>query len=688
MSLLSPTSIAIIGASTTPGKVGHDILHNLKEQGFSGELYPVNPKHDEIQGLKAVQSVKEIRQPVDVAIVVIPAKYVPDALRECGDKGIKDIIIISAGFGEIHTEEGDRLEAEVAEIATQYKLNVVGPNCLGILRPTHGMNASFARKLPPAGNVALVSQSGAMAVAVMDSSSRLGIGFSSVVSIGNKTVMDESDLLELLADDPETKVIGFYLESIKHGRRFLETAARVARTKPIVLLKAGVSEHGQMAAASHTGALAGTDAGINAACEQAGLHRAHDTEEFLDLLMALSCQPELLSNNIAIVTNAGGPGILATDAAEAVHLEMPSLSERTSAELEKHLPQAASMKNPIDVVGDADTARYQAALTACGDDPKIDGLCVVLTPQVMTPCEEVAAAIVDWQKRYPMMPVITSFMGEDSIKEARKVLQKARIPCFETPERAVRVLASLQPVSNEGVAPVSAVNDARATKANEILEGYQGLIPQHAVDELFALYGLPVPEQHLATSEEEAVSIAEDIGYPVIAKISSPDILHKTDVGGIRAHLITEADVRQNYTEIMETVPTMRPDAEIRGVLIQQFLEAGHEFIIGAVRDNTFGHLVMAGLGGVYTELLSDTAFRIAPIDQNEGYRMLQELVSWKLLLGMRGDEQSDIHSVARILETVGHMVIECPQIKDIDLNPVLVKPDGIMVADAKVMIG
>ncbi len=699
--VLEPTSIAVIGASSTEGKVGHDILKNLLSQGYKGTIYPINPKHDEILGLHAYKSILEVPQPVDLAVVVIPAQYVPQALQECGEKQIKNVIVISAGFGEVHTEEGRKLEEEISSIAEKHHIHLIGPNCLGLLRPRIHMNASFAKDLPPDGSVALISQSGAMAVALMDTSSKLGIGYSFVASIGNKAVMDESDFLLMAEKDASTKVIGLYLESIKDGTRFAEIALRIAPLKPIVLLKAGVSNAGSKAASSHTGALAGSDAAIEALCTQIGIRRAHTAAEFLDLVRILSTQPSLLSSNIAIITNAGGPGILATDAAEAAGLRLPALTKQTEAELRTHLPAAASTGNPIDVIGDADAKRYKEALDACGDDPSIDGICVVLTPQVMTPCEEIAEAIGEWSRRHSLIPIVTSFMGNDSVEIARDMLRKKNIPCFETPERAIRALAALRPPKIQLHDQPFERSDFRATKAEALLsEGWNPeastktnrLLAEETTQELFELYGLEFPAQAVARTKEEAVTIANQIGFPVVAKISSPQILHKTDVGGIQINLQSEEEVEEAFDEIMKNVTTnakahVEGPYDIRGILIQKFLPVGDEFIVGAIRDPSFGPLVMVGLGGIYTELFKDTAFRIAPVNNKEAYTMLQNLQAWKLLLGMRGKQPSDIDALANLIVTISHMVTECPQIIELDLNPVLVGVDQIVIADAKVVV-
>jgi acetate---CoA ligase (ADP-forming) len=684
MSLLSPASIAVIGASAQEGKVGHDILKNLLTQGYTGDVFPVNPKGGEILGKNVYASVKDIPNVPDLAVIVIPAAAVPGALEECGQKGIKNVVIISAGFSEVHTEEGHTLEEQLRMIADKYKITLIGPNCLGIVRSDIKMNASFAKNLPHRGNIAVVSQSGAMGVALMDGAHKFGLGLSTFISIGNKAMTDECDMLELLADDKETHVIGFYLESVKDGRRFLEATARVAQKKPIVLLKAGVSDKGRSAASSHTGALAGSDSAIDALCIQTGIHRARSTEEFLDMLCVLSLEPQLLTNRIAIVTNAGGPGILATDAAALCGLAMPSLSPAVEKKLRISLPAASSTANPIDLIGDAGADRYTTAFATCQDDKNIDGIVVLLTPQVMTPCEEIAQTIVKLHKTSPLMPVVCAFMGGNSVDEAKTILRSAGIPCFATPERAVRALAALRAPGKKHV-PQRLALSANAT-AQSIMSDKQGLLDEASTAKLFALYDLPLPKQSLAHSPDEAVKIAQSIGYPVIAKISASDILHKTDIGGIRANLKSDEEVKAAYNEIIRN-SSLVSRASSLAVLIQQFLPVGNEFIVGAVRDPSFGPLIMAGLGGIYTELFKDTSFRIAPVSQEEAYMMLQDLKAWKLLLGMRGKPQSDIDALAETVEKVSRLMLECPQIQELDLNPVLVSDKGVLIADAKVIL-
>ncbi|MDB4978290.1 MAG: acetyl coenzyme synthetase subunit alpha [Candidatus Peribacteria bacterium] len=688
MSLLSPASIAVVGASSEEGKVGNYIFKNILTQGYAGALYPVNAKHPEVLGQKAYATVADIPGLVDMAVIVTPAPTVVQIARECGEKNVRTLVVISAGFGELGTKEGKEQEAALGAVCHEYGIQLIGPNCLGILRPSIGLNASFAETLPKTGATALLSQSGAMAVAIMDSSASLQLGFSLVVSMGNKAMMDECDFLEICEQDAETDVIGLYIENIRDGRRFLEIASRVAITKPIVVIKSGVSQRGVHAVSSHTGAMAGSESGIAAVCSQAGIHRAKTTEEFLDILRTLSSQPRLLSPNIAVITNAGGPGILATDAADKEGLILAQLEPKNKTLLQQLLPVAASTENPVDVLGDAKAERYKMALEACGKDPNIDGLVVILTPQIMTPAVAIAKEIISLQTHYPLMPIVTSFMGDAGIQEAQQLLHTHGIPNFSTPERAMHALENLQRRQHKGHEKPARITTERSEKALSLVCSQQGLLSPDITKELFNLYNLPTPEQEVALTVDDAVKIAERIGYPVIAKISSPEILHKTDIGGVRANLQNEFDVRAAYQEILDNVTAYDADVYLQGILIQKFLPAGNEFIVGAASDASFGHLIMIGLGGIYTELFNDVSFRIVPITEVEVYEMLQELKSWKLLLGMRGKSQSDIAALVKIVASISELVTDCPCIRELDLNPVFVDENGTIVLDAKVVVG
>ncbi|MFA5273013.1 MAG: acetate--CoA ligase family protein [Candidatus Peribacter sp.] len=687
MSLLCPDSVAVIGASHEEHKVGHMIFRNLLTQGFKGKVYAVNPKGGKILDHEVFASISVIPGPLDTAVIATPAAAVCALAEECGKKGVKTLVVISSGFREIGVD-GKAVEEKLKSIAERYAMRLVGPNSLGYMRPSIGLNASFANRLPQAGSVALISQSGALADAFIDRSAAIGLRLSFFVSLGNKVTMDECDFLELCEKDPETKVIGLYLEGIVDGSRFLALTERIGRTKPIVLLKGGITEKGRQAASSHTGALAGTDAAVEAICAQSSILRAHSTRQFLDLLRTLSQQPPLLSDRIAIVTNAGGPGVLATDAAEREGLLVPSLSPEHASALAKQLPPSASVKNPVDVLGDALADRYEYALNAVAQDRNIDGALVILTPQIMTPAKEVAEAVIRVEQRYPLFPVIGCFMGGEGVREAIATLHAHGIPNFSCPESAMNVFASLRQMHQApGKRPVPP-NAARAAKAGRILAGSNGLLNEERTQELLALYKIPLPQGRVAKTADAAVKIAREIGYPVVAKVSSKDILHKMDKGGVIIHLTSDAQVRSAFAKIMKSVQSKAPKARVAGMLIQQSLPPGNEFIVGALKDEIAGYLVMAGLGGIYTELFRDTVFRVAPVSSEQAYQMLTQLKSWKLLLGLRGKPQLNIDALAALVSTVSRLVKECPQIREIDLNPVLVTEKDLTILDAKVVAG
>lgn len=687
MSLLSPRSVAVIGASSDEKKVGHQILNNLLAQGFKGSIYPVNPKGGEIMGKAAFESIADIPFPVDLAIIVTPAATVEALLCACGEKGVPSVIVISAGFAETGAE-GRALQEKLVTIAKKYEIALVGPNCLGLMCPGIGLNASFGVAMPPAGTVALLSQSGALGDAFVDRAEMIGLGLSFFASMGNKAAMDECDFLELCAKDPETRVIGLYVESITNGRRFLRLCKKIGIQKPIALLKAGTTERGRKAVSSHTGALAGSDAAVNAICAQAGIWRAGSSQEFLDLLRTLSTQPSLPSPRIAIITNAGGPGVLAADAAERRGLILASITPKHEKELSALLPHAASIKNPFDVLGDALADRFEAALSAMQKDPNIDGAVVVLTPQSMTPVEEIAQTIVRAKERHTLFPFVTCFMGGSHVQKGIDILHKNGIPNFSCPERAMRAMRSLLKKEKKPIIAEPTIDSRRAAKAKRILAGTgSGLLSENTTAKLFALYDLPLPHGEVATTEDKAVAIAEKIGYPVTAKVSAKDILHKTDVGGVRVNLTDEKQLRSAFADILKNAKKHVPKAHISGVLIQQFLPPGSEFIVGALKDESVGHLVMAGLGGIYTELFQDAVFRVAPLTAEEVYPLLAEMKSWKLLLGLRGKPALAIDQLAALIARVSLLVTECPSIREIDLNPIVVREKELVILDAKVVL-
>lgn len=687
MLTLNIRSVALIGASEDTGKLGNMILINLLDQ-FRGEIFPVNPKHDEILGKKCFKDVSSIPGEIDLAVIVTPAPTVLELAEACGKKNVKTLVIISAGFSETGTKEGRDAEAKLRSIAEESGMTILGPNCLGLLLPHIDLNASFAKPFNQKGSIALISQSGAMAVALLDSAASLGLGFSTVFSTGNKATTDEADLLAVLAEDPKTDVIGLYVESIADGMKFVNAARKISLKKPIVLLKAGVSLQGARAVASHTGALAGSTAALDAACHAAGIRRASDTESFLMMLEALTCKRTLPKNAIAVLTNAGGPGVLATDAAERAGLLLPALGNESIATLKKNLPPAASIRNPIDVLGDAGADRYAAALDTAAKDPEIEGLVCLLTPQVMTPCEDIAEAIVKTAKKNPLLPIVCAFMGAESVGKSKAILAGEKIPCAETPERAVNMMAALfRPPRPEKDPIDGSRDDDRASAAAGLLKKKSGHLSDAASSELLALYDLTLPTQEVARSAKEAVRVAEDIGFPVVLKVSAKDILHKTEVGGVKVGLMDAASVTRAYDEIMKNCAKRAPAAGIEGVLVQKHLPAGSEFIVGALRDPAFGPMVMVGLGGIYTELFRDTAFRLAPISKETALTMLTELKSWKLLLGLRGKSRLAIEALADVIVQIGLLIAECDAITEIDLNPVIVGEHNAAIADTRVVL-
>lgn len=687
MSLFNPGSVAVIGASSDEKKVGHLILRNLLTQGYKGKVFPVNPKGGTILGCAVFPTIHAIPDDIDLAVIATPAAMAPALAEDCGKRGVEFLVVIGSGFRETGAA-GLKIERDLQRVVERYSMKLVGPNSLGFMRPGIGLNASFAPRMPEPGPVALISQSGALADAFIDRSASIGLKISLFVSLGNKTAMNECDLLEYCERDERTRVVGLYLEGIVDGRRFLSLAQRIVRTKPIVLLKGGITERGRLAASSHTGALAGSDAAVEAICAQSGIRRARTTREFLDLLRTLSQQPPLLTDRIAVITNAGGPGVLASDAADRERLILPSLSPRRASALQQSLPPSASVQNPIDVLGDALADRYASALQTSIEDPNVDGALVIVTPQEMTPARAIAEMVVHVQARHPLFPILGCFMGGESVHEAVTVLHAHGIPNFSCPESALHAFAGLRPVTlPSGGRPIASQAGRRA-KANAILRSAgRGLLSVKKTEELFTLYRLPLPDAAMAKTADSAVRVARSIGYPVTAKISSKDILHKTDVGGVMLHLASDQQVRCAFDEILRSVRKKAPRAHIDGVLIQQSLPPGTEFIIGTVKDDSVGQLVMAGLGGIFTEFFRDAAFRVAPVSSEEAYRQILSLKSHALLQGQRGKPPLDIDAFARALSSVSRLVTECPQIREIDLNPVLVTEKGLMILDAKVVV-
>jgi len=676
-----PQSIAVVGASREPGKVGHDVLNNLAQYGFEGALYPVNPKADQVLGRTCYASVKELPAAVDLAVIVVPARVVLPVMEECGQKGVRAAIIISAGFKESGVEGAERERAMTA-IAARYGIRVIGPNCLGLINTQCRLNASFAADMPARGNIAFVSQSGAFGTAVLDWAIGERIGFSKFVSVGNKADVDEVDLLRAIGQDQETAVILGYVESVANGAEFVRVAREVSRIKPLVIMKSGGTQAGARAASSHTGALAGSENAFRAAFRQSGILRVSVVEEMFDLAMAFSFQGRIAGPRIAIVTNAGGPGIIATDAIERSGLRMADLSRETVETLRPALPAAANLYNPIDVLGDAPAERYRVALAAAIADPNVDGMIVIVTPQTTTEPEATAEAVAELASGTDK-PILGCLMGGPRVAEGRRILVARHVPDYPFPERAVRALEAMyryrlwldQPeetpprVDARKKVAHAALATARAEERMELDE--------HAAREVIGAYGFRLPTSRLAATAAEAVAFAADTGGRVVLKIASPDILHKSDVGGVKVGLQGEEAVREAYHEIRDNARRRMPQAEIRGVLVQEMVAGGKEVILGMTRDPQFGPLLMFGLGGIYVEVLKDVSFRLAPLTRRDAEEMVREIRSYPLLRGVRGEPPADVGAIIQGLLQLSQLVMDFPEVVEMDVNPLVVFPQG-----------
>ena len=688
-----PRSVAIIGASTKPGKVGHDILRNMLTGGFQGEVYPINPHAEEILGRKCYPRVTEVEDDVDLAVIVVPAPAVLSVTQDCGEKGIGAAIVISAGFKEAGPAGLER-ERELGELARELGIRVVGPNCLGVMSTSTGLNATFAAGMPKRGNVSLMSQSGALATAIIDWSIQQGVGYSKFVSFGNGVDVGVVDLLRAWEDDEETKVVVAYIEGLSNGPEFMAVARQVSEKKPIIVVKSGGTEAGARAVSSHTGSLAGSEQAYNAAFMQSGVIRAHSIEELFDLAVAFAYQGPPRRRSVGIVTNAGGPGIMATDAVERDGLRLAGLDQETIHALREQLPEAANFYNPIDVLGDADADRYTYAAEHLLKDPNVDGLVAVVTPQAMTHPKKTAegvARVASQSKK----PVLACFMGGSAMEGALEVLNEQRVPVYPYPERAVHSLARmaeyqewLEEPPDEYIRVVPYTQGVQKVFEAARAEGRVNLGEIEARGVLKA-YGLRIPESYVAQSADEAAEQAEKIGFPVVMKIISPDILHKSDIGGVRVGIRDRQEAVDAYDLMMLRVQRYAPDAVLRGVFVQELIQTGREVIVGSTRDPQFGPLVMFGLGGVYVEVLKDVSFRIAPLCKRHARRMIDEIRSAALLRGARGEKPSDIDAIVDTLLTVSQLVTDFPEIVEMDINPLKVGDagEGAVAVDARITI-
>ncbi len=692
----TPKSVAVVGASTSPEKLGYAVLENLVNGGYVkvGKIYPINPKADEILGQKAYPSVLDVPDDIDLAVIVIPYPYVPAVLKDCGKKNIAGVVVISAGFREAGMEGLER-ELELVEIANEYKFRLIGPNCLGIIDTFTPINASFSAGTPPQGPMAFMSQSGALGTAILDWAQAGRLGLAKFVSLGNKADVSEIDLLKAWANDEDTNVILMYSEGLPNGQEFIKVAREVTKTKPVVAIKSGVTKSGSRAVSSHTGSLAGSEQAYQAAFQQAGVLRANDMASMFDMALALGYQPLLKNDRIVIVTNAGGPGILATDALERSGMNLARLKVETIQALEQYLPDAASAANPVDVLGDARADRYRFALESVSKDPNVDGIMVVLTPQAMTEIEDTARAVGELSQEIEK-PILACFMGEAKVELGIKVLREYDVPNFSFPESASLAFQAMSQYRNikERKDPVYESFEVDNQAVKEVLErakkdGRYAIGDSEAWDILKA-YGLSIPKSVLAKTPQEAIDIAGEIGYPVVLKIASPDILHKTDVGGVKVGLETPDQLRDAFDLMIYRIERFLPDAQVWGCQVQEMAPPGGlEVLIGMNRDPQFGPLVTFGLGGIYVEALKDVTFRVAPFTRLDAEAMLNEIRSKALLEGVRGKPPVDKEAVVDTLLRMGQLVQEFSEIAEFDINPLIVYPkdQGAIAIDMRLVL-
>ena len=696
--LFHPESVAIIGASPDKKKVGYAALRNMVDCGFKGKLYAINPKADqygEIEGVKVFKHINDIPGSIDLAVVCIPARFIPSLMEDMGKKGVKYTAIITAGFKETGTE-GRKLEEEIVEIAKKYGIRIVGPNILGVIDTSAPINASFADRSPIKGEVAFLSQSGALLTGILDWSRAEGIGYSSFVSLGNKADLDETDFIEALADDEHTLAILAYLESINRGPEFINVCKEVTRKKPVIVIKSGRSEAGSKAASSHTGSMTGADTTYDVAFEKCGVIRAENAQELFDMAFAFSFMPIPKGNKIVIITNAGGPGILATDEAERNGLKLATISPSFKKELKSFLPPAANFNNPIDALGTAQGEDYGRILELALRDEEVDAVIVILTPQAMTEGQETADEIVRIHNKYPDKPIVSIFIGGEILGPSIYFLKKNRIPCYPHPERGVKAMASLveyERIKNRKIDDELPNLERDRGRVKEIFakvksEKRVNLLGTEAI-EVAQAYGIRTPSTMLATSEKEAGDFAEQIGFPVVMKITSPDIVHKTDIGGVRLNIRSKEEAIQTYKEIIDAGRKHHPEAKLIAVDIQKMEEVGKELIVGSMKDPQFGSLVMVGLGGVYTNFFKDVAFGLAPLTKLEAEKMLGRTKTYTLLQGVRGEKRSDIPAVIDTLLRIALLVDDFPVIKELDINPFFVyeEGNGVSALDVKITL-
>jgi len=680
-----PKSVAIIGASAHPEKLGFAITKNIIDGGFRGKIYPINPDCDNLLGLKCHPSILTIKDSVDMAVIVVPAAVVGTVLTECGKKHVKYAVIISAGFAE-SGPEGVKRQEGIAKVAAMYGIRILGPNCLGVIDPVHRLNASFSTNMPEKRNIAVVSQSGATCTAILDWANGNNVGFSHFVSLGNKVDMNENDFLDYFADDAQTDVVIGYLESISDPENFLEIARRVTKKKPLILLKAGRSNRGSVAASSHTGALACDDDVIETAFREAGIIRAETLEDLFELATVFSDMKLPISGRTLVLTNAGGPAVMATDAiAKAKDLSFFELSTDQKEVLSKVLPIGANVSNPIDLLGDATSRTFESAFGVLRGKHDADLKLIILTPQSSTDAAKIAEVIAKNSKG----DVAVALVGGPKFEEAGTILAKHKVTTFLYPERAVYALDKLafygaysrRKAKKETFAKVDAAVAQKVLKSGKPLDDAD-------IAKIFMSYDIPMANSRLTTNASDAVKAANVIGYPIVLKVTSPDILHKTEVGAVKLGIENEDDLRKSYQEVLRNAKKHHPKAKILGVTVYKMVRSTVEVAIGAKRDPLFGPVIMFGLGGIYIEIFKDFKLGLAPVSIEKANEMIHGIKSFEMLNGFRNGEKFDIEALARSISGLSQLMIDFPEIREVDVNPIRLNTDhhGILALDAKVI--
>ncbi|MGA7878870.1 MAG: acetate--CoA ligase family protein [Desulfoferrobacter sp.] len=706
--IFSPQTVAVVGASTTPGKVGHDIFSNILKGGYSGTLYPVNPHARSVLSVRAYPSVNEIPDELDLAIIILPPKLALESVKESVRKGVRGIVIVSAGFREVG-KEGAEIEQKIVSVCREAGVRLVGPNCLGVINPLESvrLNASFSTRMPAPGKISFISQSGALCTAVLDFAADRDFGFSKFISIGNKADVDELDLLQYLHEDIDTEVIMIYLEELRRGHEFIEAVKEITsgrRRTPVLVIKSGRTSAGARAAASHTGALAGSEAVYDSIFEQSGIIRAESINELFDFAGAFTYKTSTAlgkvsrklpaGNRVAIVTNAGGPGIVATDMTISAGLDLASFQDETIEELSQHLPATANVHNPVDVIGDATQDRYESALSAVLKDEGVDGALVILTPQSMTDVLGIAKAIVR-VARGSRKPMLSCFMGIIDVSEGVKFLQEHGYPVFRFPEDAAKAFGAINRYSKwlnrkERKPFKLHHHEEQATKIIENhLNAGKTYVGELGGLDLLECYGFNILPTELAKTAQEAADIAERIGFPVVLKIVSEQIVHKSDAGGVLVNLQDKASVMQGFERIVANAGEYSSEAVIDGVLVQKMAPSGEEVIFGMNRYPTFGPLLMFGMGGIFVEVFQDVKFSLAPVSREEAVRMIHGIKGFKLLKGFRGRPKADIRALEKLLVSMSALAMNHPEISEMDLNPLLVhaEGEGVTVADCRIIL-